>query len=159
MDNPFNEQKENDKFQIFKGITEAINDWMLKKYPEFDTSLISKMRQIELNVNRLNDNIREHKEFLEKDRKEQAKKIVEEVNLFLSKEYPDLDRSLKLTAKESEKSLKKLQDVMKDQIELQKKFNIYTTLCDDVYKMRDEFKEIQKFMETFQKKIKKAFEI
>ena len=33
------------------------------------------------------------------------------------------------------------------------------SIYEDVYKLRDEFKEIQKFMEGFQKKLKKVFEI
>jgi hypothetical protein len=33
------------------------------------------------------------------------------------------------------------------------------TLYEDVYKMRDEFKELKKTIEDFQKKMKKVFEI
>ncbi len=46
MTNPFDEKKESEKFQLFKGITGAINDWMIEKYPEFDSNLINKLKKV-----------------------------------------------------------------------------------------------------------------
>lgn len=43
MKNPFDKEKETQEHQLFNGVTEAINEWMLKKYPGFDVTLNQKI--------------------------------------------------------------------------------------------------------------------
>lgn len=152
MLNPFDENTENNKFQIFKGVTDAINDWMLKKYPEFDNSLISKMRKLELDHQRLQDMIRIHNETLGRERKDYIINVTKQINNFLAKDFPDIDGRLKILAEKLEKNAQKVEEKLKKVVDSQ-------SLYEDVYKLRDEFKTIQTFIDGFQKKIKKAFDI
>lgn len=159
MMNPFDEKKDNEKFQIFKGVTEAINDWMLKKYPEFDTQLIDKLKRMELLVSRYQSSVNTFETKLEEGKEKYLKTCIEQINDFLSKDYPDLNKSLKMSVKNTENQLKKLEKQIEFNELIKKDIKVYSSLCEDVYKMRDEFKEIQKFMENFKKKIQKAFEV
>jgi len=152
MLNPFDENKENNKFQIFKGVTDAISDWMLKKYPEFDNSLISKMRNLELQQVKIMDMVRIQNEFYEKERKDYIINVTKQINEFLAKDYPDIDGRLREMVERLERNSLNMEAKLKKVVDSQ-------SLYEDVYKMRDEFKEIQKFMESFKKKIKKAFEV
>jgi len=159
MQNPFDEKNEKDKYEFFKQMTSAINDWMLKQYPEFDKQLVDKLNQLKNTQIEINNYFHDRKKELEAIKERHLNFITAQVNEFLKKEYPDISRSLTLSAKELEKAIKvhdqnaekirkKLETVIKSE-----------TLYEDVYKMRDEFKEIQNFMEGFKKKIKKAFEV
>ena len=159
MKNPFDPHHESLKHIFYKEITEAINDWMIKKYPDFDTSLMTKLKQVDMEHERLRLSIHEHNQTLESNEIVFVKKIKEQINDFLSKDYPDLDQRLKLIVVEIEKKLKKIE---KNSEEVEKKLKTLVNsqcLYEDVYKMRDEFKEIQKFMESFKKKIKTAFNV
>jgi len=150
--NPFDLKNEKEKFEFFNQMTGAINEWMLKQYPEFDQNLINKLRKVELSQSRLDDLIREHKDLIVKEKEEYIKNAIKQINDFLSKEYPDIDGNLR-------KSSDKLEKFSKNAQEQLKQFKVYKSLCDDVYKLKDEFEEIKKFMEGFKKKVKKAFEL
>ncbi len=87
------------------------------------------------------------------------KKYQSRLDEYMMKQYPDLSNrlnslSLKLDEKEKilEKSLKNMTSREKNMI---KSESVY----EDIYKLRDEFKEIKKFVEEFQKKMKKVFEL
>lgn len=151
MKNPFDIHNENEKFEFFNQMTEAINEWMLKKYPEFDQSLIHKLRQVELSQARLEGMIKDHDKYLLKEKEDYIQNAIKQINDFLSKEYPDIDCKLRSTSEKLETFSKKAESQLKE-------FKVYKSLCDDVYKLKDEFEEIKKFMEGFKKKVKKAFE-
>lgn len=159
MKNPFNENTQTERFIFFNEMTESINVWMLKKFPEFDNSLLDKIRKIEIMTQQLKNLMKSYDEKVEKEKTNYVDNITIQINEFLTKEYPDLDKSLKMTVKNAEHHLKKLADKIKVMELKQKEIHVYQNLCDDVYKMRDEFKEIQKFIEGFKKKIQKAFDI
>lgn len=152
MHNPFDPNKENDKFQIFKGITEAINDWMLKKYPEFDNKLIGKIKRIEQDQIHLENTIKDFLLNIKKIEEDFIKNSQKQINDFIKNEYPELNKDLIIITKK----LKQQSILVDEKLKTTVKSD---TLYEDVYKMRDEFKEIQKFMESFKKKIQKAFEI
>ena len=159
MNNPFDPKQEEHKFVFFQQMTEAINEWMLKKYPEFDNTLIQRIKHGEILQKQLHERINSFSEKIPEIQKQLQQKIIEEINTFLKKERPDIDKSLNLTAKRLEKKDKDLLERNKKIDEKLKTFKIYESLCEDVYKLRDEFKEIEKFMTTFKKKIKVAFDI
>lgn len=87
------------------------------------------------------------------------KKYQVRLDEYMMKQYPDLSNrlnSLSLKLDDHEKSIEKsLKDMMKREKNLIKSESIY----EDVYKLRDEFKEIKKFVDEFQKKMKKVFEL
>lgn len=166
MKNPFEEKKEKEKYEFFHQMTSAINDWMLKQYPEFDQQLVDKINELKRTQNELkrtqieiNNHFHERKKELEAIKERHLNFITAQINEFLKKDYPDVSRSLCLSAKELEKAIK-VHDQNSEKI--RKKLDTVIksdSLYEDVYKMRDEFKEIKKFIESFSKKIKKAFEV
>lgn len=152
MENPFKADEEKGKHEFFKQMTEAINDWMLTQYPEFDNQLIGKMKFIEISQTRLDNDIKTHRQYLVTQKEEFISMCIREMHEFLEKEYPDLDGNLKQVAKTLKRSSVEIEKKLKT-------FKVYESLCEDVYKMRDEFTKIKTLMETFQQKVKKAFDI
>jgi len=87
------------------------------------------------------------------------KKYQARLDEYMMKQYPDLSNrlnSLSLKLDEKEKNIEKsIKEIMKREKNIVKSESIY----EDVYKLRDEFKEIKKFVDEFQKKMKKVFEL
>lgn len=48
MKNPFDKLKEPEKFNFFEEMTDAIDKWMVEKYPQFDKELFEKMNNMRL---------------------------------------------------------------------------------------------------------------
>lgn len=164
--NPFSQINDPEKHEFFKQMTSAINDWMLKQYPLFDTLLTEKIENANKSQRELAEYQREIKMYatelknsLESLKEKHLNFITGQINEFMKKDYPEIDKSLNLTAKELQKVARK-QDEYAEKVTARLKGVVKSdTLFEDVYKMRDEFKEIQKFIEGFKKKIQKAFEI
>ena len=150
MTNPFNEKNENDKFQLFNGITKAINDWMIEKYPEFDSNLINKLKQVQNNHEKLELMIKEHQNKLQRQRDDFVQTATRQLNQFLEKEYPEIDRKLMETAKKLETQSKKMEEKLKIVVKS-------NAIYEDVYKMRDEMVNMKKQVESFTDKLKKVF--
>lgn len=140
------------EFTFYTNMTHSIEQWMLNKYPEFDNSLIHKMRNLGHQQEKLNDLIRSYESKLKINEENFVKKITDQINDFLSKEYPDIDNKLSNLVKKLEKNEKLMEEKLKTVVKSD-------SLYEDVYKMRDDFKEMKKFMDGFSKKIKKAFEV
>jgi endonuclease IV len=157
--NPFDPNQERQEHHLFNRITIAINEWMLKKYPEFDNSLIHKLRQVEIEHGKIKALINQHEASWEKAKKDAMQKCIEQINDFIEKEHPDISNNLKASAMKIQKHAdmldKRIGAIDKKLAECVKSDNLYK----DVYDLRDEFKKIQKFMDTFQSRVKKAFDI
>ena len=152
MKNPFDPIKDSEKHECFRCVIECIDKWMLEKYPRFDENLDIKIKQIDVYQNRIDTQIREYKTIIEKEKSDFIIHVTKQINEFLEKDYPDIDGRLKILLQKVEKNSQKVDEKLKKIISSE-------SLYQDVYKMRDEFNEMKKFMESFSKKIKKAFEI
>jgi len=160
MKNPFSPTGDQHiQFVIFEQITNAINNWMLNTYPKFDTGLLDKINQLEKMQNEFKLVINDHQRDTRNLKKKEVEEFCEEIKRFLSKNYPDISSTLTDLSKSIDRRSKSRQKKDEEMDEKLKKFTVYESLCEDVYKMRDEYKEVKKFMNEFQKKIKKAFEI
>jgi len=159
MNNPFDRENEKNEAIIFTRVTEAINYWLLQKFPEYDVKLIEKINRVEIEHRRILAIINDYEDSQAEYTKSITEKIIKDVNDFLMKEYPDLDKSLKMTAKNAENRLKKLEKKIKEMEQIHKHLKISDSICEDVYKMRDEFKQIKKFLEEFKTQVKRAFMI
>lgn len=152
MNNPFDHKVDIEKYEFFKQMTNAINDWMLKQYPEFDNMLVAKIKRIEQDQIHIENTIKDFVENIKNLESNFIDKSQKQINDHIKNEYPELNKDLSSLSKklkiQAEKTDAKLKETIKSD-----------TLYEDVYKLRDEFKEIQKFMESFKKKIQKAFEI
>lgn len=159
MKNPFNEKEDKYKYDFFKEMTEAINEWMLEQYPEFDSKLVSKIKEVQRFQDQLKVDIENQNKALEAIKERHFNYLSGAVNEFMKKNYPDVSNSIVLKFKELEKIIEThKQNVDKTKSKLEKVIQS-DSIYEDVYKLRDEFKEIQKFMDGFKKKVKKAFEI
>lgn len=78
---------------------------------------------------------------------------------YMMKQYPDLSNRLNSLALKLDESCKKLEKNLKE-LNLREKSVVKSeNLYEDVYNLRDEFKDIKKFFDEFQKKMKKVFAI
>lgn len=159
MNEPFDKLKDKDKYEFFRQMTEAINEWMLKQYPEFDNELVSKIKEIRIYQEQVKTLVQNFQNDLQKDAETIKERLIERVNDFIKKEHPDLHDCLKKEVlninkviQQHKKNVEKTKDVLEKAVKS-------SSLYEDVYKMRDEFSEIKNFMNSFQTKIKKAFEI
>lgn len=163
--NPFDKEKDSEKHEFFRQMTSAINDWMLKQYPLFDTILSDKIKQVAEDftvLRKYHHEIKIYSEEIKASKEAEKEKhlnyLKAQIEEFLKKNYPDISNSLTLTTKELQKIAKK-QDENAEKITKRLSNVIKSdTIYEDVYKLRDEFKEIQKFFDGFKKKIQKVFE-
>lgn len=157
--NPFSLINDPEKHEFFRQMTSAINDWMLKQYPEFDNELVEKIKQIREIQNQVQISLREREREWDSIKEKHLNFITGQINEFLKKQYPDLSRESVLNMKEIKKIVDQhSENVQKIKSKLEtvmKSDNLYK----DVYELRDEFKEIKKFMDNFKKKVKTAFDI
>lgn len=157
MNNPFTENTPQHEF--FKQMTDAINDWMLKQYPTFDTELVNKIKELRKLQDEIKLSFHNHRQAVIKDKEETVKYCIGQINEFLEKDYPEISKKLKASSILLEKAVEKHDKNSKD-IEKKLKTLIQSdTLCEDVYKLRDEFREVKKFMDGFKDNVKKAFKI
>ena len=157
MINPFEPGTKENEF--FKQMTNAISDWMLKQYPEFDTSLTNKIQEITRLQNEFKMVINEFRNDTKNVKQKETHEFLGHIDSFLKKEYPDISSKLTEIAKTLDNRTKTMGIKDKEMNEKLNKIVQSNSIYEDVYKLRDEFKEIQKFMEGFQKKLKKVFEI
>lgn len=158
MINPFEKSTEKEKYEFFNQMTNAINDWMLKQYPAFDTELVSKIQEIRRLEKEFNRVIEDQKKELNSLKEKHNNFILGQIDEFLSKNYPDISNRLVVKTIELENLIEKHQkNVLKIESRLDKIIKS-DMLYEDVYKMRDEFKVMQKFIDEFKKKIKKVFD-
>lgn len=158
MKNPFDIQTQEIQFTAFQQITNAIDHWMLEKYPKFDNRLLQRLQEVENLQNEFKLVINDFRLDTRGLKKREADEFKEEIKRFLKKDYPDISSSMFKFKDEIEVRLRKMQVKEKLIDEKLKKVIISSSLCEDVYKMRDEFKQMKSFMEGFSKKLKKAFE-
>ncbi len=92
-------------------------------------------------------------------------KIKSNINAWMSSHYPLYDKSQYEKIIEIQNMGNEIKEILKKQnkkIELMesKIENVFTSssICEDVYKMRDEFKDFKKQFESFNNKLKKVFE-
>ncbi len=147
MRNPFHPENQKDQFQFFQQITEAVNQWMLKSYPGFDSTLLRNLERCTQAQNNLERNI----EILEKKLGESKSEIHKYVITKIEKTHPDFNDSItKVIAK-----LDKRADELAKKTKLVVKSD---TLYEDVYRMKDELKGLVNFIDGFRKKLKQACE-
>lgn len=157
MQNPFNKTTETDKFKFFNEMTEAINEWMLAKYPLFDQRLESKIKDLEYATNNAKTNLNTFQLTLEETKKTQLQFFKDQINAFLDEEHPGVASKLYRLSEDLIKLQKKL---IKNDEGLQDKLNTISksqTLYQDVYQMRDEMKVLKKEWENFSDKLRKIF--
>ena len=157
MKNPFD--KDTDQFYFFNEMTEAIDKFMIHKYPNFHNQLNDIVLETKTMLGQFRAGVIDQRKELEAIKERHLNFITAQVNEFLKKEYPDLNRSLTLKQKEFEKLILKHEKNVEMMANKLNKVIKSDSLYEDVYKMRDEFKEMKKFMDSFSKKIKKAFEV
>jgi predicted nuclease with TOPRIM domain len=155
--NPFNEKIDKEKAEFFKEITVAINNWMLEKYPAFDSKLEKKINELAGSVERVKLEFNNDLMNLKKTRDLAFEECKNEIKDFIEKEYPDISDQLIKTSKELNKKIKSIDDLQKKIEEKTKRIKIYDTLCADVYANRDEMIVLKKEVHQFTDKMKKVF--
>lgn len=165
MKNPFDPHEQPNEFNFFKEMTYAINDWMLKKYPSFTEDLeyrIQKTKEVQEELKKYQDKIltsfHNHNQTVLKDKEVTLEYFKTEIKRFLAEDYPDMSGKLSQIAEKLEHTLKK-HDKNYEKIEKNiEKIIDSGSLYEDVYKMRDDMKILQKSVDGFTKKLKKVFE-
>jgi hypothetical protein len=159
MKNPFDFEKERTQFEIFYQLTQAIDKWMVEKYPTMVSDLDKRISEINKVHNAILTSFSNHKQAVINDKKETRDYIIGEINKYLKETHPMLDTNLTLVAEDLKKFADKLS---KNGAAVEKKLEKViqnSSIYEDVYKIRDEMKEVSKFIGGFKKKISKAFEI
>lgn len=157
MINPFTKEGEQVQYAMFAQLTKAINDWMLEEYPTYDNQLEAKIERclkIQLTLDKRQNEIEQKVKDIKETVIREAKS---EIANFLAKEYPDISGRLAMASvdlKDTAKKMKKNQEEIAGRMQ---KLVHSTSLTEDVYKMRDEMKEMKKFYETTCIRLKKLF--
>jgi len=159
MKNPYDEKTQNVEYNIFEDVTSIINMWMVEKCAGLSKQINNEIKPLILIQNQIKQSFDSLDSHLEKIKEKHANYIIGKIENFLSETYPDISNILAKSIIDIGKTIEKYE---KNQEKLQEKLQSMVkseTLFEDVYKLRDEFKEIKKFYEGFSKKIKKAFDV
>lgn len=164
--------------RIFEEITKKIDWFLSEKYPDFKeevyhkidcfeksyranltelSNLIGKaddLKEIQLQCKRL---LAEYKEMIAKEKQFHMVEIKKEINEFLSKEHPGVFSKLQVLQMDLAALIKKAGQTEKEVNKSLSKIIDSTTLCSDVYRMRDEMKNLRETVDTFTLKMKNLF--
>lgn len=157
MINPFTKEGEQVQYAIFAQLTKAISDWMLETYPTYDNQLEAKIERclkIQLTLDKRQNEIEQKVKDITETVIREAKT---EIGNFLTKEYPDISGRLAMASVDLKDTAKKMKKNQEEIAEKMKKLVHSMSLTEDVYKMRDEMKEMKKFYETTCIRLKKLF--
>jgi hypothetical protein len=157
MINPFNEVSDREKYLFYNEMTEAINKWMLYKYPAFDTLLVDKLKAVKKMHNDLETQFSNHREAVKNEREEVLKYYQERLDKYMMEKYPDLSNRLSQLAIDLQETCKKQGKIQKETQETMKQIKIYKSLCEDVYAIKDQVKEMKSVVDEYNKKLKRAF--
>ena len=159
MQNPFDKAKQEEKYEFFNQITQAINQWMLEKYPEFDTKLIQKIERLEFMQKAIEERIIHLQTQYSKAAEELIKNVrtrtISQVDDYVKSTYPDLSSKLTADVKSFQKVIQQHEKNVAETEKKLKKIYVSDSLCEDVYAMRDEIKKLKTFAENFNKNLKK----
>jgi hypothetical protein len=152
--NPFDEKTETERSKFFREMTDAINEWMLEKYPQFDSRLSEKISILEketnLVVGRLRSLANEHeKTFIEKAKRE--------INQFLDDKFPGMAKRFSEATQDAERLVKSLKQKEEKTCKVLSKLSKSDALHEDVYRLRDEMKAINRFLGDFKHKMQVLF--
>src|SRR5690242_8544883 len=135
MDNPFDKKTDEHKHEFFKQMTEAINDWMLKQYPEFDNQLVNKLKEVRIYQEQVKTLVQNHQSDHQKDDETIKERLIESISDFIKRDHPDLHDSLKKEVINFNKVIQQhKKNVEKTKEALDKVINS-SSLYEDVYKM------------------------
>jgi hypothetical protein len=169
MKNPYDINLQHVEFHFFDQMTQNVDKFMIEKYPTYDLNLSTKIQKLEEIQLQSQINFKTQKETINSLKEESLLWFKTEMKKFMETEYPDVSSKLLSMAEQLEKDLKNLHDEEKKFKKVcDKKMNefdsilanikLYTSLCEDVYQLRDKMEVIQKEVSVFTKKLKKAFE-
>lgn len=159
MKNIFDKEEQKMQHEIFTQITDSISNWMINNYPTIESDLSSKFRSIQEMQSEMKILYKNHRIDMENEKENTKKYLISELINYIKLTIPDLDQNLQLIASELKKQTNK---ISKNSEEVEKKLQKIiqnSSIYEDVYKIRDEMKEISKFIQGFKKKIVKAFDM
>ena len=147
--NPFSkDEKENNQF--FKQMTSAINDWMLKQYPAFDTELINKIEEIRILQHDVRGIVGDFRRELDSIKEKHKNYLVSQIDQHMSKNYPDIKDELKKTIENLDYSIS-LQN--QTYVSLNRKLKKLGN-----YRVNSAFKEIDEYIKLLKEKMKEVIQ-
>lgn len=169
MQIPFDPQKQPKEYAFFSQMTENIDRWMTQKYPGFDTLLTGKITRLQEIQNELELSFKKLKKTIDDTNKSSLIWFKTEMKVYMATEYPDVSKKLFSMASKLETDMK---NQIKSSKEIREEFDkkikeidkhlsntkIYNTLCEDVYRLRDQMEVMQQEVSEFTQKLRKAFE-
>src|SRR5580700_2767268 len=133
---------------LYKRLGVDLERWLRMKFP------LMFIEDSESILKRIHNELEEMKKIKKYIEEFSPEKIIEEakkeISEFLKKEYPDIGRSTKILLKKIENKIEPFEKHIE-------KLKLYNSLSEDVYKLRDEFKEHKKFIDEFSKKLRSLF--
>lgn len=155
--NPFEPIHHPIEYRVFENVVGAIDRYMTETYPEHTKSMADTINRIMKASRSLDEKLSKQEDLYEKWHEDSRDRMISEINQFIQFTYPDFSDNLKKTALEIEKNATKNQKVL-DEIEKKiKKLFESSSLCEDVYKMRDDLKDCKTKMDAITTKMKKIF--
>lgn len=166
MKNPFDEKNEVEKFSFFQQMTSAINDWMLEKYPDFDSRLLANLKKVQENQeffdayirtksDAFENEINKYKKIIENSRDQLLDYIKKEINEFMLKDHPGMISQLNTLKYNLETYEKQIKKQIKDLEKCNVSFTKSSSLIEDIYFTKDKVSNMEKSFEKFKNNTKK----
>ena len=146
-----------DKEKITYEIKQAIQKWMALQYPDFGENFSGTLKEVKHQVGLNRKTAEDLIKYFEGEKNNHISCIKKEINEFLSEEHPGIFSKLKTLQLNLESLMKKFLEKEKVINEKFKKIVESSSLCEDVYRMRDELKETKKSVDVLAYKLKNVF--
>ncbi len=157
MNNPFDENEQSKEHKFFKQMTDAINEWMIKQYPAFDTELVGKIKELRKSQSEIHALFESYKREREAAKERHVNYITAQVEKFMAEKYPDVSNVMAMNAKNLQSMIERHEACVKGFEKRNAKVISTESLYQDVYVMRDHMMELRKKVDDFTSKLKKIF--
>lgn len=142
---------------LMKDLSDELREWLKADYPDIGSKLFDKAEELKNEKIRLQRMVKEFEETINKLMMSNLQVVRKEVNDFISKDHPGAFSELNTLKCDIQGMVKRFNE-REPLIEKKlKKVFESDSLCEDVYRMKDDLKEVKKELEAYTRKLKNLF--
>jgi len=142
---------------VVSSLSSEIREWLKEEYPDIGSKLFEKAEELKNEKLRLQRMVKEFEETINKLMMSNLQIVRKEVNDFISKDHPGAFSDLNTLKCDIQGMVKKFNEREPAIEKKLKKVFESDSLCEDVYRMKDDVKEVKKELELLTRKLKNLF--
>lgn len=157
MKNPFDPNSQQEKFEFFNQMTSVIDEWISKKYPIFNQQFLENIERLKVLQKQAEDSLSYYQTYVNNQKKDFLDHCKKEINNFLEVKFPGAASKFSQTTLEAERLIKNQKKSEEKFEKLIKTLSNSKSLYEDVYRLRDEMKELNRIFDKLKHKMELLF--